>query len=74
MHLATCCTVHHVPKCMRAHCFHDNIFIIMHAHLASMTFEHSLCHGSLMTPCILFAYYLHIYIYIYIYIKYNACR
>ena len=30
----------------RAHCFHDNIY---YAHLASVRFEHSVCHGSLMT-------------------------
>ena len=47
----------HVPKCMschkaivvitgKAHCFHDNIY---YGHLASVRFEHSVGHKSLMT-------------------------
>ena len=45
--------VHHVPKCMSCH---------KATHLASVRFEHSVCHGSLMTT--------YVYIYIYIYILY----
>ena len=71
MHLGTCTSVHHVPKCMschkaivvitgRAHCFHDCIYIY-YAHLASVRFEHSVCRGSLMTT-----YNINIYIYIFI--------
>ena len=48
--------VHHVPKYMschkalavitsRGHCFHENLSV----HLASVRFEHFVCHGSLMT-------------------------
>ena len=33
----------------RAHCFYDNIYIYIYAHLASVRFEHSVCRGSLMT-------------------------
>ena len=36
-----------------AHCFHDFISIyIYYAHLASVRFEHSVCHGSFLTTCI----------------------
>ena len=48
-----------MPKCIschkaivvipgRAHCFHDFMYIY-YTHLASVRFEHSLCHGSLMS-------------------------
>ena len=36
-----------------------------YTHLASARFEHSVCHGLLMTT------YLYIYIYIYIYFDFN---
>ena len=55
--------------------YHHNGFVETHAlghmmygsyaHLASVRFEHSVCHGSLMTTT-----YIYIYIYIFIYIIY----
>ena len=68
-----CVAVHCVPKHMsfhkailvitgRVHCFHDCIYI---THLASVRFEHSVCHESLTTTYI----YIHTYIYKYIYIE-----
>ena len=55
--------------------YHHNGFVETHAlghmmygsyvHLASVRFEHSVCHGSLMTT------YIYIYIYMYIIYIYN---
>ena len=53
--------IHVIMKTTYLPGYHHNAFPV--THLASVRFEHSVCHGSLMTT--------YIYIYIYIYIWYG---